>query len=598
MVATSGSQVSDDSLYRHLCGPRSIRLLRIIPGNADTGVKCELFETDLDSIPVFEALSYVWGNPADQTLVDCDGQIISVTVNLGDALRRLRLTSRIRVVWADAICINQDDLDERSRQVSIMRDIYSEAVRVIVWLGRDDGQSAESAVVLMVAITQTCDTNAQNRGRRWGDLTSQQMVQCADIQHLGAFGDPSVASSHEYWRALAVFFARPWFERVWCVQEIVMAKEALLMLGDVEVPWRVVGITASWLDSQQITKAFNVPALLGNIDPLAALLMYDGPNPELSLYRTLPDALGAHRSFKATDPLDKVYAVMGLVKHDPMVGLIAIDYKQPAVDVYTNVVLAALETEKSLRILSYVQHADLVDTNTTIPSWVPRWDVTLSQSTRFTLSNDDDVEWSASVARELKVFSKTSPKILRLQGIILDTVSFASKIMDQSHFDFGESESSAHPVLELWKQIPCLRSDVGELLKFARTLTGEMDVDHNRIMYLDDDLRQEFYADFLKYMIHLHELDQKGDDSTSPVDWPHEGGDWKRYEICAQTYCDQRRFFRTSGGRMGLGPAAMQEDDIVVILYGGRTPFVLRQSGQQYYFLGEGFVEDLMRGGF
>lgn len=47
---------------------------------------------------------------------------------------------------------------------------------------------------------------------------------------------------------------------------------------------------------------------------------------------------------------------------------------------------------------------------------------------------------------------------------------------------------------------------------------------------------------------------------------------------------------------MGLGPAAMQEDDIVIILYGGRTPFVLRQSGQQYYFLGEGFVEDLMRG--
>ncbi|KAF8859326.1 heterokaryon incompatibility, partial [Acephala macrosclerotiorum] len=85
----------------------------------------------------YEALSYVWGESDPPCWILCNGQRKSVTPNLGAALRRLRYKEKWRLVWIDAICVNQEDLDERSQQVMLMRNIYSPARRVIVWLGED-----------------------------------------------------------------------------------------------------------------------------------------------------------------------------------------------------------------------------------------------------------------------------------------------------------------------------------------------------------------------------------------------------------------------------------------------------------------------------
>jgi hypothetical protein len=116
---TSGlSQECLDSIYSQL--PRdskTIRLLKIIPGQRSETIQCELQVTTLDSAPPFEALSYVWGNPNPPDEIICNKQRKSVTPNLGAALKHLRLGEEERLVWIGVICVNQDALDERSHQV-------------------------------------------------------------------------------------------------------------------------------------------------------------------------------------------------------------------------------------------------------------------------------------------------------------------------------------------------------------------------------------------------------------------------------------------------------------------------------------------------
>ncbi|KAK4158650.1 heterokaryon incompatibility protein-domain-containing protein, partial [Cladorrhinum sp. PSN259] len=114
-----------------------IRLLTVHPGGFDDEIKCSLHLTSLDETIAFTALSYVWGDPSICEPIIVNGSVVSVTVNLKAALRRLRQEENPQVLWVDAICINQADLDEKAAQIPFMSRIYSTAGRVVAWLGED-----------------------------------------------------------------------------------------------------------------------------------------------------------------------------------------------------------------------------------------------------------------------------------------------------------------------------------------------------------------------------------------------------------------------------------------------------------------------------
>ena len=140
------SSASQTYQYLPMKADREIRLLYLEPGSSKSLLSCSLRVVTLSKTPVYEALSYTWGEPVFSALMKCSpsGQIC-ITENLSVALCHLSLKDRVRVLWVDAICINQQDLVERSQQVSLMRDIYEGADPVIVWLGKDDG-NAENGV--------------------------------------------------------------------------------------------------------------------------------------------------------------------------------------------------------------------------------------------------------------------------------------------------------------------------------------------------------------------------------------------------------------------------------------------------------------------
>jgi hypothetical protein len=124
-------------------GTNTIRLLRLMPqgiGSAErTKLRCELFEYSLQNLDkrthLYEALSYIWGGDERTCSITIEEQNLDATANLYTALIRLRGRSLERILWIDAICIDQNNLDERSQQVQLMAMIYSKAHCVLVWLG-------------------------------------------------------------------------------------------------------------------------------------------------------------------------------------------------------------------------------------------------------------------------------------------------------------------------------------------------------------------------------------------------------------------------------------------------------------------------------
>jgi len=127
----------DSNIYQYtpLPSEKFIRLLELYPGQKNDSINFTLHQVEFTNTPSFENISYAWGDPANKTNVLCDGKFITVTRNLEDALLRLRLRDKSRILWADAICINQKDDVEKGVQVGIMQKIYSHATRICVWLG-------------------------------------------------------------------------------------------------------------------------------------------------------------------------------------------------------------------------------------------------------------------------------------------------------------------------------------------------------------------------------------------------------------------------------------------------------------------------------
>ncbi|GLA64748.1 hypothetical protein AtubIFM56815_007774 [Aspergillus tubingensis] len=126
------------------------RMIRLLPNkNKDAEIECELFNYDLTSgggadSHLYEALSYVWGSNTRSRTIKLNSCAFPVTENLYLALSRLRNRQLERILWVDAICIDQSNRDEKAKQIPLMREIYAQAQHVIVWLGEayEDGDKA------------------------------------------------------------------------------------------------------------------------------------------------------------------------------------------------------------------------------------------------------------------------------------------------------------------------------------------------------------------------------------------------------------------------------------------------------------------------
>ncbi|KAF2493026.1 HET-domain-containing protein, partial [Lophium mytilinum] len=178
-------------MYTKRLNGYEVRLLVILPGKVDAQIECKLVVHETDNLPAYEALSYVWGTSTKLKPILCDGYRIDVTPNLLFALKQLRYEDERRLLWIDYVCINQDDNDEKTGQVQLMKTIYSEASRVV------------SALILPEEVYAGPEALKEKLAKK-------------------------VVENSEKIEAFLSFIQDAWFTRIWCVQEIVLAQDAVV----------------------------------------------------------------------------------------------------------------------------------------------------------------------------------------------------------------------------------------------------------------------------------------------------------------------------------------------------------------------------------
>ncbi|KAK1671700.1 heterokaryon incompatibility protein-domain-containing protein [Colletotrichum godetiae] len=281
-------------------GLRSFRLLILYPGGSD--IRCDIFQASLEpdeNIP-YEALSYAWGCTDLIEPISANGKRLFVTRNLFLALNHLR-TEEARILWVDALCIDQSNLAERGHQVGHMAGIYRQAEQVLVWLGH----STQDTIFLMDALSKT----------RRGSKSLEGNASCP-VSLL----DPGfIAGNLDGLRkGLEHLFEQPWFTRVWVLQEVSYARVALICCGHHSIPayifveaTRLAGIKLH--DRQQ--------ALLD--------LMPSPSNKRSARKKSLYTLLVQFCTMQATDPRDMVYALLGIAadtQQGTAATLISADY--------------------------------------------------------------------------------------------------------------------------------------------------------------------------------------------------------------------------------------------------------------------------------
>lgn len=226
-------------IYRALDSPQdTTRLLCLHPGQfADTicvTVTHEPYQKDT-SIP-YECLSYTWGNTADQEYIHVwqdaaqEPALLRCRFNLVTALRHLRHPHEHRMMWADAICINQDNIPEKSLSVGHMGEIYKRAAQVVAWIGQED-QGTTMAMALIERLSsgitlpwhhRTCETVAGSEASIVEHRISESTIKSED------------------WISLNELILRPYFKRLWVRQEVQLASKVVMKCGIHEVEWEKV----------------------------------------------------------------------------------------------------------------------------------------------------------------------------------------------------------------------------------------------------------------------------------------------------------------------------------------------------------------------
>ncbi|KAI1345845.1 heterokaryon incompatibility protein-domain-containing protein [Xylaria sp. FL0043] len=204
-----------------------IRILRLNPGSEDDDIDCSLEVHSIKEDGIPEALSYVWGKELSREQILVDLQPFSISRDLLEILRSLRHPKTPRTIWIDAICINQTNNKERTCQVRLMREIYSQAQKTIIYLTKADLRVIQS------------DQYIPPLPENFGGTTIDQFDLESIVREFQEY--PNDAETPWCERQLALFvmmsawcmphiFSCAWWERIWTLQEGALARSPPIVL--------------------------------------------------------------------------------------------------------------------------------------------------------------------------------------------------------------------------------------------------------------------------------------------------------------------------------------------------------------------------------
>lgn len=618
---------SPDYQYGNLPAGNFTRVIKLHPSaNPDDPLACDLELLDLDREPYsYDAVSYVWGEPRFVKPLKCGRKLLLITPTLASALRRFRSRDVTRRLWVDAVCINQADVAEKTRQVRNMASVYERARSCVVYLGdRQPGQERYVYFLLRLAELVKTMGEASVVTNRNNKLIDQAMAEAFGARNAEAITDIAGIA---------------WFQRRWIIQEASLCRAAVVFLGPsmANLDHVALAVTAI-LNSNFLTNRTLGPALLN-------LQVINYVRNHRKRYRTrggygILDLLVNCHAANCSEPRDRIFALLS-VAPDVSSGSIRfpVSYREFLVETYTIFALQCLRSSPTLDALhcagafrldptfrssSYYPEDDYLLGG--FPSFVPDWSATrryapLMDVSRFTAGFTDKT--TPTPQRTIE------PHRLVLPGLVLDLVRVRSEGVSRALRPADVPVVMGSCILA-YKKFASPGGDhkayQGEvpLEKISRTLIA----DHallDSTLFLKGGSRQaddaertrrdregahsrrlalwvglsKFVEEYQRHGGRYEFLRQPGAETGEGDD----GRDTLLELQYAKALCETmqgRVLVMSERGWMGIAPEDVQAGDLIVVLIGVRTPFVLRPSGvageESYRVVGDCYVDGFMEG--
>ena len=601
------------------CG--QFRLCTLPPGRVEDQLCCTLKTVFLDENPEYDTLSYAWGEPVFNKKIRANEGHLFITTSLYTALCYLRNPDEPRTIWADGICINQTDVDERSSQVSMMGQIYRKSKRLEIWLG--DVESIESEASLSDVIfdinldkdLRTFNNFLQSRDHLIkpsalastcvNQITDSKLPSALDIlnrlagdHHFHEMPFYDVTSQKEAqlqtsWykslRLLLAILAQPWWSRVWIVQETVLSSHTSVSIGMHKMDLSQFFLASAafvrhtlscctswaalWSGNSDISIGLNKTTAVIKALARSKELYHQG---NLRLYN-LYDA-SVYR--EALDPHDHVYGFMGLLQDPPIK---APDYHLSIPQVFKEATFAVYSQTNSLYLLSTAVGIDSPN-HLGLVSWACDWSRRLGTDV---IANIPEYLYNASKGHRHEM-APQNEQTLSLEVTQLGEISQNGAAIN------GDDVEDIVVKLQQWRELAEAVSpiDMITVLRIA-FLDIFTTIGHSRRVTSEDAKVVQRWWDFLQ--------NQKCS--------PKRSGDYEIYlqHMRVSQFMKFNKIFATDEGLLGMGRHTVQQGDRVFIAKGAQVPLVLRpryrstgnphhEFVDDYLFVGTCYVHGMMDG--
>ncbi|KAI1475894.1 HET-domain-containing protein [Daldinia eschscholtzii] len=647
--------MTESYIYEPLPSSRSIRLISLAPSlNPNAPIQCDITTIELDAQPPkvpYEALSYVWGSPKGTIPILCNGMELRVMPNCHDALRHLRFRFSRRILWVDAVCIDQGSDDratrERNSQVQMMGDVYENASRVLIWLGTAHEYTPRIFLLLGMAGTITCLSEMYRFMRLPAKLTLKMLTRRLEDD----------VKKSRYIQGLRYLFENKWFFRVWTSQEVVFARESVLICGASHLDWTVFNLALGvlpdldpdlgmlWLaTSRRITNiqtrrlkkttsdqvVQTSPPSRNNM-PLKSRLVFE--KMDMLWMRSL-----GH--LQCSIPHDKVYGLYLIFKASGL-ELPDVDYGKTVQEVYGDATKSLIRTHhRGLNILLVsIRPQDHDD----FPTWIPNWNISHMPGTD-PLDKTGNWPFEGSSYRAsgdsfATIPSFTPPGELQVKGIIVGGVQ---KIVVSSTAGENQDVVGSKPFYlnfiracrewfvrldsvweaeiyqgrgvptEAMKNVLAFQKFNGkgdmepkQLEKLKKLFYCWVDVfmypacffvtaqDMETVAQLDPN--SAAYPEIIQGALNTSKIMSSGNAISDAVKTVLVNATWFHYKVCFELANWGFLFLET--GHIGRAYYNCREKDKVALLAGSSVPFVLREVGHdRYQLVAPAYIYGIMDG--
>lgn len=609
-------------------GKTEIRLMELLPSPRDDApLVCNFIAADLDNQPEYETMSYCWGQPIvfDADITVNGGRKLPITRILHSALARIRPRTgdKPRILWADVVCVNQQDVEERTVQVQLMHRIYSQCKGVLIWLGDGDRTSDLGMDVVRSMCTGLAKKQSAGDQRLLYDLNAKDRA-----RYGGLFADRSPEVT-----AMTSLLDRPWFSRAWVVQELSLPPRATLLCGIKAVSWEEFSLAVT--SCSPSLKKFSTNENPGeNHVRLSMCPSREEARKGDASSPRLVSLVARARNSKATGPRDKLFAFVGLAREQGQPGILGQpNYRLKVEDVYKRFVLETIDATQSLDVLSLVHGRDrntLPSNSLKLSSWIPDLSVDgipypltrldkMAVDDHSTLRTKSDyLEYAASKGTRAEYQLLDDGNTFCVSGYVIATVK-----------ELGLPFPGRSEWHDKKKKLQAQRNAFAswETLVGARSRRVKYDSESAYDVYWKvmrgGELRRHYVVAQSHFQTGYEEplrpyrLLSAGRVINSPSVFAalhrvscgilelHNalrlllGKARVEYKRGVGTNpCEYRRMGKTASGLVGFFPGGARQGDSVAVLQGGRVAFILRRcpGREMWELVGEAYVHGVMEG--